>query len=327
MNIVFAGTPAFAVPSLEALLATERVRAVLTQPDRPAGRGRQPAESPVKQLARARGLPILQPSTLKGFAAELAPYEPDVMVVVAYGLILPREILALPRFGCLNVHASLLPRWRGAAPIPRAIEAGDSETGVTIMQMDEGLDTGPILLAARTPIEPTDTAASLHDRLSVLGAQVLIEALARLKRGELAAVPQDETRACYARKLDKREALLDWRLPAEVLHRKIRAFNPTPVAYTFWRGRRLRLWEVGPLDPSADRPEAPPGTVVAADPERGIEVATGSGLLALTRLQLEGGRILSAGEFLNGYRLAPGERFAAEAEAAAAGGGRTPPIG
>ncbi len=325
MNIVFAGTPAFAVPSLEALLAAgHSVRAVLTQPDRPAGRGRRPTESPVKRLARERGIPVLQPPTLRGETAALGEYAPDVMVVIAYGLLLPREILALPRHGCLNVHASLLPRWRGAAPIARALEAGDSETGISIMQMGEGLDTGPVLLTARTPILPTDTAASLHDRLSALGAETLLEALARLERGELVAQPQDEARACYARKLDKREALLDWELPAEVLHRKIRAFNPAPVAYTYWRGKRLRLWEVGPLDSPSAEVRALPGTVVAAD-AGGIRIATGAGVLTVTRLQPEGGRRLGAAEFLNGYRLAVGERFTpAEGGGEAAGGAPAP---
>ncbi len=325
MRIVFAGTSAFAVPSLEALLAAgHEVRAVLTRPDRPAGRGRKLAESPVKRHALARRLTLLQPQTLKGYAATLKPYDPDVMIVIAYGLLLPREILELPRHGCLNVHASLLPRWRGAAPIARAIEAGDAETGVTIMQMDEGLDTGPVLLEARTPILATDTAASLQDRLSTLGAQTLVEALARLDRGELIAQPQNEARACYAHKLQKHEGLVDWSLPAEVLHRKLRAFNPMPVAYTFWRDTRLRLWEVGALAP-AEEARATPGTVVATG-AGGIRVATGAGVLTITRLQPEGGRILSAAEFLNGYRLAPGERFMSEADVAkAVVHARTPP--
>lgn len=316
MKIVFAGTPAFAVPSLAALIeAGHEVCAVLTQPERPAGRGRRLVPSPVKQLATRHGLAVLQPATLEGFAPILAGFGPDAMVVIAYGSILPRAILALPRYGCINVHASLLPRWRGAAPIARAIEAGDAETGVTIMQMDEGLDTGPILLAARTPIADTDTAQTLHDRLAALGARTLLEALERLGRGSLVPQPQDETLACYARKLSKHEATIDWSQPAAVLHRKVRAFNPYPVAATVWRGKRLRLWEVGPLAPGAAG--ALPGTVLDADAD-GVRVATGEGVLTITRLQLEGGKRLAAGDFLRGHRLVPGERLGGDARHVAA---------
>lgn len=306
MKLVFAGTPAFAVPSLAALIeAGHEIRAVLTQPDRPAGRSRRLTSSPVKQLAVHRGLTVLQPESLAGFAPTLTGLDPDAMIVIAYGLILPRAILETPRHGCINVHASLLPRWRGAAPIARAIEAGDTETGVTIMQMDEGLDTGPILLTARAPIADTDTALTLHDRLAALGARTLTEALERLGHGALVPRPQDETLACYARKLSKQEAAIDWSQPAAVLHRKVRAFNPYPVAATAWRGKRLRLWEVGPLVPGAGDT---PGTVLGAD-VRGLRVATGEGILTITRLQLEGGKRLPAGDFLRGHRLAAGERL------------------
>lgn len=309
MNLVFAGTPAFAIPSLEALVAAgHTLRAVYTQPDRPAGRGRKLALGPVKEFALAHGLEVRQPANLKDDAdvAALRTLEPDAMIVIAYGLLLPASILAIPRHGCLNVHASLLPRWRGAAPIARAIEAGDRETGITIMQMDEGLDTGAMLLKSSEPIRDTDTAASLHDRLAALGAHTLITALAQLACGELQPEIQDDAHACYARKLKKEEAIIDWTLEAAVLHRRIRAFNPWPVAVTGWRGERLRLWEAGPL--KSGTIAAAPGTVLAAGAE-GVTVATGRGALNLTRLQREGGRALPAGEFVNGTRLAPGEQF------------------
>jgi methionyl-tRNA formyltransferase len=309
MNLVFAGTPAFAVPSLEALVAAgHRILAVYTQPDRPAGRGRKLAMSPVKEFALAQGLQVRQPVSLKtgDEVAALRALEPDAMIVIAYGLLLPASILAVPRNGCLNVHASLLPRWRGAAPIARAIEAGDRETGITIMQMDEGLDTGAMLLKSTEPIHDTDTAASLHDRLSTLGARTLVTVLARLADGGLAPELQDNAAACYARKLKKEEAVIDWTQDAASLHRRIRAFNPWPVAVTTWREERLRLWEVGPL--SDEAVSAAPGTVIGADGV-GVRVATGAGVLALTRLQREGGRALPAGEFVNGTRLAVGERF------------------
>jgi methionyl-tRNA formyltransferase len=309
MNLVFAGTPAFAVPALEALIdAGHRILAVYTQPDRPAGRGRQLAVSAVKECALARGLVIHQPDSLKteAEAERLRALAPQAMIVIAYGLLLPASILAIPKHGCLNVHASLLPRWRGAAPIARAIEAGDTETGVTVMQMEEGLDTGPMLLKVAEPIRADDTAASLHDRLALLGARTLVEALAMLARGELHPQAQDNAGANYARKLKKEEAEIDWQFDAATLHRRIRAFNPWPVAVTRWRGERLRLWDVGPIGPGDGA--AAPGTVLGAD-SRGIRVATGRGVLELTRLQREGGRALPAGEFVTGTRLTAGERF------------------
>jgi methionyl-tRNA formyltransferase len=309
MNLVFAGTPAFAVPSLEALVAAgHTIRAVYTQPDRPAGRGRKLGMSPVKEFALAHGLEVRQPASLKieSEVDALRSLAPDAMIVIAYGLLLPAAVLAVPRHGCLNVHASLLPRWRGAAPIARAIEAGDSESGITIMQMDEGLDTGAMLLKSAEPIHDTDTAASLHDRLAALGARTLVTALAQLARGELRPEFQDNASACYARKLKKEEAVIDWTLDAAVLHRRIRAFNPWPVAVTGWRGERLRLWEVGPL--TSGTVANAPGTVLSASAD-GVNVATGRGALTLTRLQREGGRALPAGEFVNGTRLAAGEQF------------------
>lgn len=308
MNLVFAGTPAFAVPTLKALVEADHdVRAVYTQPDRPAGRGRHVGESAVKQAARELGLPLRQPGRLDAIAtAELRALAPDALIVVAYGQLLSPEVLAIPRFGCINVHASLLPRWRGAAPIARAIEAGDTVTGVSIMQMETGLDTGPVWASADTAITDTDTAGTLHDRLSLLGARLLVETLARIARSDIAAQMQDNARACYAKKLRKEEAVVDWSQPATVLHRRIRAFLPQPVACTAFRGKRLRLWGVEPLDPTPTT--SAPGTVIAVDADA-VRVATGAGALALTRLQLEGGKILSAREFANGQRLQVGEHL------------------
>ena len=312
MNLIFAGTPAFAVPALEALLrAGHHICALYTQPDRPAGRGRKLAASPVKQYAQTRGIEVRQPEKISGEEKILRADAPDAMIVIAYGLLLPPPILAIPRHGCINVHASLLPRWRGAAPIPRAIEAGDTETGISIMQMETGLDTGPVLAEARTPIHESDTAQTLHDRLALLGAETLVATLERLARGAVTPQPQDNTGAGYAKKLSKEEARLDWTRPAIALHSKIRALNPWPVASTTWRGKTLRLWEAGPLEA---RPAAGvPGTIVQAD-AAGIHVLTGDGVLTLTRLQAEGGKILAAGEFLNGHKLAAGDRLGNEAQ-------------
>lgn len=312
MNLVFAGTPAFAVPALKALVeAGHIVRAVYTQPDRRAGRGRRVGESAVKQAARELGLPLHQPERLDAAAADdLRALAPDAMVVVAYGQLLSSAVLAIPRLGCINVHASLLPRWRGAAPIARAIEAGDAITGVSIMQMEAGLDTGPVWASADTAITDTDTASTLHDRLSVIGARLLVDTLARLARGDIAAQIQDDAQACYAKKLRKEEAVIDWSQPAAVLHRRIRAFLPRPVACTTFRGKLLRLWGVEALEPTPTT--SAPGTVVAVD-SNAVRVATGGGALALARLQLEGGKILSAHEFANGQRLTVGERLGAPA--------------
>jgi methionyl-tRNA formyltransferase len=309
MNLVFAGTPEFAVPALRALLdAGHTVCAVYTQPDRPAGRGRKLMMSAVKEFALARGLDVRQPATLRNEAeaAALRALAPDAMIVIAYGLILPTPILNIPRYGCINVHASLLPRWRGAAPIQRAIEAGDRVTGVTIMQMDAGLDTGPMLATAETAIAAADTAASLHDRLGDMGAHLLVETLAQLERGTVRPHPQDNTHATYAAKLNKDEARLDWRDDAELLARRIRAFNPWPVATTTLEGKPLRLWmaEAAPSPVSSQ----PPGTVIAADND-GIRVQCGHGVLTITQLQAEGGKTLAARAFLNGRPLASGARL------------------
>ena len=299
MRIVFAGTPAFAVPSLEALLASgHSLVAVYTQPDRPAGRGRRLQPSPVKRLALVHRIPVIQPDTLRDPRAieNFARLRPDLLVVAAYGLILPREILEIPALGAINVHASLLPRWRGAAPIQRAILAGDRETGVTIMQVVEALDAGPMLLKKATPIDPRETAGQLHDRLARLGAEALREVLPALASGRVDPEPQDESRATYAAKITKAEARLDWRRPATELERAVRAYNPWPGAHTGFDGRTLRIWQAEAVDAPA---AAEPGTVIEA--RRTLEVACGEGRLRLLEVQLPGGRRLPARAFLNAH--------------------------
>ena len=301
LRIVFAGTPEFAVPSLRAATQRGEVLAVYTQPDRPAGRGRGLTPSPVKLEAAARGLPVLQPESLKGELSRdaLRALQPDLMVVVAYGLLLPQRILEVPRFGCWNVHASLLPRWRGAAPIQRAIEAGDAETGVCLMQMEKGLDTGPVLLSQRLPIGPEETAGQLHDRLAGLGAQVLADGLGLLRAG-MRPVPQPQPAqgVTYAHKLDKAEAKLDWTQPAEALARKVRAFNPWPIAEAELAGERLRLHGAVALDESH---AAAPGTLLRAGRD-GLDVACGRGVLRVRVLQREGGKVITAADYLNARR-------------------------
>ncbi|MCL2876832.1 MAG: methionyl-tRNA formyltransferase, partial [Betaproteobacteria bacterium] len=287
------------------LAAGYTVPLVLTQPDRPAGRGMKLTASVVKQLALARGLAIGQPERLRTDEqrASLKESRPDVLVVAAYGLILPPEALALPRLGCLNIHASLLPRWRGAAPIQRAIEAGDAETGITIMQMDVGLDTGPMLLRRKVAIAPEDTAASLHDKLAHLGAEAIIEALARLEAGDLPAETQPATGVTIARKISRAEAGIDWRRPATELARQIRAFNPFPVAFGQIRETTIKLWTAHTVPGCGE-----PGSILHIDAS-GIVVACGEDALCVTELQRPNSRRMAAAEFLHGFALATGERF------------------
>jgi methionyl-tRNA formyltransferase len=308
LRIIFAGTPDFAAAALTALLNTpHEILAVYTQPDRPAGRGRKLKPSPVKQLAQEHQLPVLQPVSLKTAEniEELRAIEADVMVVAAYGLLLPPEVLTIPRYGCLNIHASLLPRWRGAAPIQRAILAGDTQTGVTIMQMDAGLDTGAMLLKKTCPIAQADTSASLHDCLAALGAQAIVEALNQLS--DLKALPQDESQVTYASKLSKSEALIDWHSSAEELARQVRAFNPWPVAQTTVNGQTLRIWTAQPL---TEQTEGTAGTVIRSE-KQGIDVACGNGILRISRLQPAGSKPMDAAAFLNGRpdMLTPGTQL------------------
>lgn len=302
LSIVFAGTPEFAVPTLAALVSsTHRVLAAYTQPDRPAGRGQQVTASPVKRYALEHGIPVEQPSTLRDpdTVERLKHWSADVIVVVAYGLLVPKDALTAARLGCINVHASLLPRWRGAAPIHRVILAGDAQTGVAIMRMEEGLDTGPILLERATVIGERDTSGSLHDRLAALGAQALLDALPGLASGTISERAQPRDGVTYASKIRKEEARIDWSQAAAAIDRQVRAFNPWPIAETTLRRQQLRVWEAMPI---ALRGEAQPGTVVATS-EAGIDVATSSGSLRLTRVQLAGRKPMSAAEFLRAHRM------------------------
>ncbi len=313
MKIIFAGTPEFAAVALASLHdAGFEIPLVLTQPDRPAGRGMQLQASAVKQFAQAHNIPVAQPISLKldGKYPEVAadahallhatPH--DVMVVAAYGLILPQSILDIPRLGCINIHASLLPRWRGAAPIHRAIEAGDAENGVTIMQMELGLDTGPMLATQKLPIAADDTTASLHDKLAQLGGDMIVDALRKLGQGPLVATPQQEVGANYAAKIAKEEAALDFTQPAELLSRKIRAFNPFPGAAASFDGTPVKFWCAEPVASGAWKP----GQVIAANPQDGVLVACGEGALRIAELQKPGGKRLPAAEFLKGFPLEGG---------------------
>lgn len=314
MNLIFAGTPEFARVALERLLAAGfRVPLVLTQPDRPAGRGMKLQPSPVKQLALEQQIAVAQPRSLRldgkypddARAARdaIEAAQADAMVVAAYGLILPQWVLDTPRLGCLNIHASLLPRWRGAAPIHRAIEAGDAQTGVTIMQMDAGLDTGDMLLIERLPIQAHDTTGSLHDRLATLGGRLIVEALEIAACGGLKAEKQPAEGVTYAHKIEKAEAAIDWTAPAETLARRVRAFNPFPGAATALAGEAIKVWSA---HAEAAAEQGTPGQVLAAQGS-GIRVVTGGGVLVLTELQRAGGKRLAAAEFLRGFGLAPGQ--------------------
>jgi methionyl-tRNA formyltransferase len=319
MRVIFAGTPEFARVALAHLHeAGFEIALVLTQPDRPAGRGMKLQASAVKQWAQAQQIPVAQPRSLRldgkypeDAAAARAAIETaraDVMVVAAYGLILPQWVLDLPRLGCLNIHGSVLPRWRGAAPIHRAIEAGDAETGVTIMQMDAGLDTGDKLLVQTLPINPQDTTESLHDALAALGARLIVQALQQAQTGALQGVAQAADGICYAHKIDKREAALDWTQPASTLARRVRAFNPFPVASSVLGGETIKFWRALALPPHSRA--AQPGEVIAVSAE-GVDIATASGVLRATRLQKAGGKPLEVADFLHGFALHPGQIFAA----------------
>jgi len=302
LKIVYAGTPEFAAVALQALLdSPHEVIAAYTQPARPAGRCRKLKASPVKELALAHDIPVFQPESLKSAEeqAKLAELNPDVMVVAAYGLLLPAEVLSIPRLGCLNIHASLLPRWRGAAPIQRAILAGDAETGITIMQMDVGLDTGDMLYKLATPIEESDTAQILHDRLAELGARAIVEALEGIQTGTLNAEKQDDSLANYAKKLHKGEAVIDWSQPAQQIARQVAAFNPWPVAQTQKGDEVLRIWEARVL---ADMSDKAAGSVIHTDKQT-IDIACGEGVLRILRLQRPGGKPQPAADFLNAHPL------------------------
>lgn len=310
MRLVFAGTPDFAAAALNALIAAgHTLVGVYSQPDRPAGRGRKLQPSPVKQVALDHGIPVFQPETLKTpeAQAQLADLDPDVMVVAAYGLILPAAVLDIPGHGCLNIHASLLPRWRGAAPIQRAIAAGDDKTGITIMQMDEGLDTGTMLLKSVTAITDEDTGGSLHDRLAELGGKAIIEALDQLQRGTLAGENQDDNLACYASKLSKTEGHIDWSADAKAIERLVRAFNPWPGTYTDLDDQRIRIHQARARVTNS---ESPPGTVTQRGRE-GIDIACGHGTLSVTRVQLPGSRAQSVTDLINGGKalLMPGQEL------------------
>jgi len=308
MKIIFAGTPAFAAEALEAIQqAGFDIVLVLSQPDRPAGRGMKLQPSPVKLLAQQYNIPLLQPETLKSSAVQtrLATFKPDVMVVAAYGLILPEVVLAIPAHGCINIHASLLPRWRGAAPIQRALLQGDTETGISIMQMDQGLDTGAVLLKRTLPVELHDTTATLHDKLAELGGQCIVEALMLLDQDTLTAEPQNDAKASYAAKISKAEAEIDWTHDATHIDRMVRAFNPHPGAFTNLQGSMIKLWQSRIVNCSATHQA---GEIIIAD-HNGIVVACGQDALSINILQKAGGKKLTAAQFLAGHPLQSGERF------------------
>ena len=310
MRVIFAGTPDFAASALAALIeAGHEILVVLTQPDRPKGRGMKLTPSPVKTLALQHELPVWQPENLKDMAIQqqLRDLQADVMVVAAYGLLLPAMVLDIPQYGCLNIHASLLPRWRGAAPIQRAIEAGDAESGVCIMQMDVGLDTGDVLLSRSTPITEVTTAAQLHDDLAVIGAQAIVEALAKLP--ELTAMPQPEAGVTYAQKLSKADAEIDWALGAKQIHAKIRALNPVPGAWSSLNEQVIKIWASKVLEQSSD---AAIGSIVAAD-KQGIAVQTGAGVILITELQASGSKRMAAAAFVAGHADLMGQQFERQA--------------
>lgn len=308
MRIIFAGTPDFAATILESLLTTEHeICAVYTQPDRPSGRGRKLTASPVKLLANEHQIPVQQPDNFKSIEAKqlLADYQADLMIVVAYGLLLPQAVLDTPKLGCINIHASLLPRWRGAAPIQRAILAGDTKTGVCIMQMEAGLDTGPVLAQAECAINDDDTAQILHDRLAVLGAKTLLETLSNLIQLQQQASAQDDALSCYADKLKKQEALIDWSQPATNIAKQVHAFNPWPVAQTMWQDKVFRIWSASVIN---TRHSNAAGEVLAVERES-IDIATADGVLRVTEVQIPGKRAMSVGDFLNANKITIGEHL------------------
>lgn len=300
LRIIFAGTPDFAATALAALIESEHeIVAVYTQPDRPAGRGRKLRASPVKDVALQHNIPVLQPDNLKEKETqdELRSFNADVMIVAAYGLILPQVVLDIPRLGCLNIHASLLPRWRGAAPIQRAIAAGDKESGITIMQMNAGLDTGDILQLSSCPITDNDTGGDLHDRLAKIGANAILETLQNLDSDKLKPTVQDDSQATYAHKLDKKEALINWQNSASEIERLLRAFNPWPVAFTYLNDKPLRIWQAQALKQNSDL-EA--GTVISCD-KKGIDISCREGVLRLLKLQPSGSKAMDVAAFMNGH--------------------------
>ena len=311
MKIIFAGTPEFAACALKALLPTEHeIVAVYTQPDRPAGRGKKLRPSPVKQLALDANIEVFQPQTLKDDAvvAQLESHQADIMVVVAYGLILPQRVLDVPPLGCVNIHASLLPRWRGAAPIQRAVLAGDKESGITIIQMDKGLDTGDMLHRVSCDIAENETGASLHDKLAGLGGQAIVQALQMIDNKTTTAQTQDDSLACYAAKLSKDEAWLDWQQSAVELDRVIRAFNSWPVARTVWNGQMVMVWQAQVIVEQSNN-KASPGIVISVN-ESGIAVATGEGVLLLETLQFAGGKPLAVKDIIKSKNISPGDVLA-----------------
>jgi methionyl-tRNA formyltransferase len=302
MRLLFMGTPAFALPSLRGLLASDhQLLAVVTQPDRPRGRGRAPAPSPVKQVAQDAGLLVLQPARIGHILQRIRELGPECLVVAAYGQILPPQLLRLPEHGCINVHASLLPKYRGAAPINWAIINGEDQTGVSIMLMDEGVDSGAILAQAAIPIEPQDTAGSLHDKLARLGGELLLATLTQVEEGRLAPRPQDEQKASYAPRLCKQDGLIDWHQAAEVIERRVRGLNPWPGAYSYLEGKRIKLVEAQASRLPSDEP-ARPGQIIGTHPHRGITIATGEGILVLKRLQPESRPVMGAAQYLVGQR-------------------------
>ena len=300
LRVIFAGTPDFAASALNALIESDHeIVAVYTQPDRPAGRGRKLRASPVKEVALKNDIPVLQPENLKETETQnvLRAFNADVMVVAAYGLILPQVVLDIPRLGCLNIHASLLPRWRGAAPIQRAIAAGDKESGITIMQMNAGLDTGDILQLFTCPITAEDSGGDLHDRLAAIGANAIVEILNNLNSNKLKPVVQDDSLATYAHKLDKKEALINWQSSSTEIERLIRAFNPWPVAFTYINDKTLRIWQAQAL---AENSDLEAGTIIACD-KKGIDISCGKGTLRLLKLQPSGSKAMDVASFMNGH--------------------------